>query len=91
MAKQLGVTGVVEPQSSSPQDKSYLAFSIDSILGRGQEKKILAEQRIAQRDQALEEKAFPVAMMDSQKFTNLPWLSYTRYFPPKLPSKYPSN
>lgn len=77
--------------------KPYLAFSIDSILGRRDEDKTalnptqaLPEKEASTRRESEEEnKTLPTENnMDSMKIHHLPWLAYTRYSPPKLPSEY---
>ncbi|XP_068750773.1 homeobox protein vab-15-like [Montipora capricornis] len=88
MAKQVTDLGVEESQSLSSQRKPYLAFSIDSILGKDRDENVL-EQRPSQREEkmdtreSIEEKASMEATL--KNFVDLPWLSYTRYSPPKLP------
>ena len=91
MAKQVTDLGVEESQSLSSQRKPYLAFSIDSILGKDRDENVL-EQRPAQREEKMDTREFieEKASMEAtlKNFVDLPWLSYTRYSPPKLPSKY---
>lgn len=77
--------------------KPYLAFSIDSILGRRDEdktalnpKQVLAEKEASTRRKSEEQQETPPMedIMNSTKIRHLPWLAYTRYSPPKLPSEY---
>lgn len=89
MAKQVTNRGKSVEQQSLSRCKPYLAFSIDSILGRNEET-ALSQTRIGKETpegtQGTELKtATPV---DVKHVAHLPWLSYTRYSPPKLPSEY---
>lgn len=80
MAKQVTDRGNgVEPESVK-RFKPRLAFSIDSILGRSDETAL--NQTSVGREATL---AF--APVDSRSVSRLPWLSYSRYSPPKLPSE----
>jgi len=74
--------------------KPYLAFSIDSILGRRDEDKTalhptqaLPEKEARTRRESEEQPKRPPTEdnMDLTKIRHLPWLAYTRYSPPKLP------
>lgn len=65
-----------------PTSKPYLSFSIENILSEG---------RFGPRDRRRNEHA---QKCDGSRkpsvetlFTRLPWLAYTRYCPPKIPSK----
>ena len=86
---------VKQQRRPSPR-KPYLAFSIDSILGRRDEDKttlnptqVLPEKEASTRRESEEEHKTPTEdSMDSTKIPHLPWLAYTRYSPPKLPSEY---
>ena len=77
--------------------KPYLAFSIDSILGRRDEDKtalnptqVLPEKEASTTRESEEQPKTPPTEdnMDLMKIRHLPWLAYTRYSPPKLPSEY---
>ena len=98
MAKQDGDrTQSVKQQRRPSPLKPYLAFSIDSILGtRDKDKtaldptRTLPEKETSTRREAEDQNKRPPAEdnMDSTKIRHLPWLAYTRYSPPKLPSEY---
>lgn len=80
-------------QQSLTGSKPRLAFSIDSILGRNDEPALLPAQHV--RTEANEEErrtceSAAVVTEGCKSIAQLPWLSYTRYSPPKLPSKYNS-
>lgn len=89
---------VKQQRRPSPR-KPYLAFSIDSILGRKDEEneETLNPTQIihgkeafssARREHEEEHKApTEASTMNSTKIADLPWLAYTRYSPPKLPSE----
>lgn len=96
MAKQDSDRTQSVKQQRSPL-KPYLAFSIDSILGRRDEDnaalnptQALPEKEASTRRESEEQnKTLPTEdNMDSRKIRHLPWLAYTRYSPPKLPSEY---
>lgn len=93
MAKQDSDRTQSVKQQRSPL-KPYLAFSIDSILGRRDEDnaalnptQVLPEKEASTRRESEEQnKTLPTEdNMDSTKIRHLPWLAYTRYSPPKLP------
>ena len=101
MAKQdSGCANGVKQQRRSSPCKPYLAFSIDSILGRKDEEneETLNPRQVihgkeafssTRREREEEHKApTEASSMNSTKITDLPWLAYTRYSPPKLPSEY---
>ena len=90
-------TQSVKQQRRTSPSKPYLAFSIDSILGRRDVDKTalnptqaLPEKEARARGESEEQpKTLPTEdTMDSTNFRHLPWLAYTRYSPPKLPSEY---
>lgn len=92
----------VKQQRRPSPCKPYLSFSIDSILGRKEEEgeKTLNPKQVPQGKEAFtslrreseDEHKVPseADTMDSAKIAQLPWLAYTRYSPPKLPSEYNS-
>ena len=90
MAKQ-----VTDPDNSVEQQslrccKPYLSFSIDNILGRDAENarcETPAQKETYVRRESTECKTPSVDPIDPESVANLPWLSYTRYSPPKLPSE----
>ena len=71
------------PSSSKP----YLSFSIENILSedtfgpRNQERKVHAQKYESSRKEKAKKPSVETL------FTRLPWLAYTRYCPPKIPSK----
>lgn len=88
----------VKQQRRPSSCKPYLSFSIDSILGRKEEdEKTLNPKQVhhgkeaftsTRRESEEERKARTEAStMNSTKIAHLPWLAYTRYSPPKLPSE----
>ena len=83
-------------QRSLTGSKPRLAFSIDSILGRNDEPALLPAQHVrTEANEANEEErrtcqSAAVVTEGCKSIAQLPWLSYTRYSPPKLPSKYNS-
>lgn len=78
MAKQVTDPGNgVEPESVK-RFKPRLAFSIDSILGR-------SDETALNQTSVGREATRVFAPVDSRSVSRLPWLSYTRYSPPKLP------
>ena len=98
MAKQdCDRTKSVKQQRRPSPLKPYLAFSIDSILGRRDEDKtvlnptqVLPEKEASTRRESEGQLETPSTEdnMDSTRIRHLPWLAYTRYSPPKLPSEY---
>lgn len=96
MAKQDSdcASSVKQPRRSSPC-KPYLAFSIDSILGRKDEEneKTLNPRQVFHGKEAFsstrrEREEEHKAPTEASSIADLPWLAYTRYSPPKLPSEY---
>jgi len=96
MAKHDGdrTQSVKQQRRPSPR-KPYLAFSIDSILGRRDEDKTaqnptLEKEASTRRESEEQPKPPPTEdnNLDLSKIHHLPWLAYTRYSPPKLPSEY---
>lgn len=85
----------VKQQRRLPPCKPYLAFSIDSILGRKEQEATPNQpSRVHRGNEAYaiaeseeRHKTHTEASMDSGKTAHLPWLAYTRYSPPKLPSE----
>ena len=92
MTKQVTEWGTSVGKQGLTRCKPYLAFSIDSILGRNDETAINpthVRNEKHERKEALEHKTpATVAPIDYKSVAQLPWLSYTRYSPPKLPSEY---
>lgn len=88
---------VKQQRRPSPR-KPYLAFSIESILGRRDDDKTTLNPTQAlpeneacsstRRESEERHKTPTEDNMDSTKIPHLPWLAYTRYSPPKLPSEY---
>ena len=78
----------LEAQSSR---KPHLAFSIDNILGRGNSGDSFQTSNVCSiRERRPRSETFDAATVippDLTSAVRLPWLSYTRYSPPKLPSK----
>ena len=74
------------PQPSSTS-KPYLSFSIENILStetfgpREQRRKEYAQKS----ERTTKENTGKTSVQTL--FTRLPWLAYTRYCPPKIPSK----
>lgn len=74
------------PSSSKP----YLSFSIENILSEGtfgpqnQQRKVHAQKYESSRKEKTKKPSVETL------FTRLPWLAYTRYCPPKIPSKQKS-
>ena len=87
MAKQ-----VIDPDNRVEQQsltccKPYLAFSIDNILGRDDEnaRSLTSAQKETYVRRESSQRKTP--SVDPKSVASLPWLSYTRYSPPKLPSE----
>ena len=86
-----GVKDSVDNNAPQPPSvaKPYLSFSIENILSSGtfgpreQSRKENA-QRGESSEKAGDAGKHPVQTL----FTRLPWLAYTRYCPPKIPSEY---
>ena len=71
----------------SPTAKPYLSFSIENILSSGTfGPRRQSKKENAQRGESCKQENAgkrPVQTL----FTRLPWLAYTRYCPPKIPSE----
>ena len=86
----------VNQQGQHGPCKPYLAFSIDNILRRKEDgsapnptQAFFGDKAYAARtENENRREAFTEGTIDSTKITHLPWLAYTRYSPPKLPSEY---
>ena len=74
-------------QRPSSSSKPYLSFSIENILSEGafgprnQQKKVHTQKYESSRKEKVKKQSVETL------FTRLPWLAYTRYCPPKIPSK----
>ena len=69
-------------------EKPELSFSIANILNVEKPVKgCLNSKHIASGSQASETRKEETSPLKSS-VSNLPWLAYTRYFPPKIPSEY---
>lgn len=73
-----------QPPSTS---KPYLSFSIDNILRTGTfgPQKQRGKEYAQKGESTIKENAVKPSVQTL--FTRLPWLAYTRYCPPKIPSE----
>lgn len=83
-----------KPEGQPGPCKPYLAFSIDNILRRKEETSrnttcvVNGNKAYTARSEFEDlQESYKRGMEDSTKITHLPWLAYTRYSPPKLPSE----
>ena len=83
-----------KPEGQPGPCKPYLAFSIDNILRRKEETSrnitcvVNGNKAYTARSEFEDlQESSKRGMEDSTKITHLPWLAYTRYSPPKLPSE----
>ena len=100
MAKQESDQAKSVKQQRRPSPcKPYLAFSIESILGRKEEddEKAVTPTQVFHGKEAftntrreVEQEHKAPSEVVSTTIAHLPWLAYTRYSPPKLPSEYNS-
>jgi len=86
-----GITGTADNNASQPSStsnsKPYLSFSIENILSKGTfGPRERGRKEHAQKDESskMENTGKPAVQT---LFTRLPWLAYTRYCPPKIPSE----
>ena len=86
-----GITGTADNNASQPSStsnsKPYLSFSIENILSKGTfGPREHGRKEHAQKDESskMENTGKPAVQT---LFTRLPWLAYTRYCPPKIPSE----
>lgn len=73
--------------------KPYLSFSIERILAKGP---ISRQPDPGDKEPLLKDSASSRGSDQAAKplksfFNRLPWLAYTRYCPPKIPSKFGSS
>ena len=83
-----------KPEGQPGPCKPYLAFSIDNILRRKEETSrnitcvVNGNKAYTARSEFEDlQESSKRGTEDSTKITHLPWLAYTRYSPPKLPSE----
>lgn len=83
-----------KPEGQPGPCKPYLAFSIDNILRRKEETSrnitcvVNGNKAYTARSEFEDlQDSSKRGTEDSTKITHLPWLAYTRYSPPKLPSE----
>ena len=83
-----------KPEGQPGPCKPYLAFSIDNILRRKEETSrnttcvVNGNKAYTARSEFEDlQESYKRGMEDSTKINHLPWLAYTRYSPPKLPSE----
>lgn len=95
MAKQVTDPGnSVQQQRASSRCRPRVSFSIDSILGKDDENALRGQKHVQKVEETYNRRESPeretrsIAPVDPKTVANLPWLSYSRYSPPKLPSEY---
>lgn len=74
-----------ETSSTKPQ----LSFSIESILRRkGPSQAARDKDKKETQSNSLKQNPCPSSPRNTDLLVRLPWLAYTRYSPPKIPSKF---
>lgn len=94
MAKQVTDPGNSVQQQRASRCRPRVSFSIDSILGKDDENALRGQKHVQKVEETYNRRESPeretrsIAPVDPKTVANLPWLSYSRYSPPKLPSEY---
>jgi len=87
MADRIRVSADANAYQLPSSSKPYLSFSIDNILSEGtfgprnQQRKVHAQKYESSKKEKAKKPSVETLL------TRLPWLAYTRYCPPKIPSK----
>lgn len=76
------------PSMTSAAAKSNLNFSIENILKEEKPAKVLlSSERVPSKETEGVQEGTPLPV-ERTVTSDLPWLAYTRYSPPKIPSKF---